>query len=130
MHAQLLAIVLRTWAALHAPKDAMIADAIAAAVERAHVFDRELLAATMATYSALESGNRMHPEAWSHDAREGQSCGIWQAPCTVVRHFDAPAQARYWVWCVTHSSLASVDSDPARAKRRLRLAHGVLVSMQ
>jgi hypothetical protein len=122
MRQHLLAIVLRAWTMLHATPDETISDAIVSAVEQAHIFDQDLAAATMAVYSALESGNRMHPEAWSWDAKAGRACGPWQEPCAIVRQWSAARQARYWVRCVRSSSLASVDSSPSRARRRLELA--------
>ncbi len=121
-HAALLATVLRVWSGLHATPDSTIAEAIATAVEGAHVFDAELLAGVMAVYSWRESGNRMHPEASSWDAAAGRSCGVFQTPCAITRHWSAADQARYWVRNVLHSSLGAVDSSPSRARKRVALA--------
>jgi hypothetical protein len=122
MKTELLAIVMRVWAGLHAQADRGIAEAIATAVDAAPVFDRELLAATMAVYSWRESGNTMHPEAHSWDASAGVSCGVWQEPCRVIRWWNAEQQARYWIRSVLSAGLASVDSDSARAAKRVRVA--------
>lgn len=127
MHEHLVAIILRVFSAMNAAPDRGIAEDLARAVEAAHVFDRELLASTIAVYAVDESGVRMHPEASSHDAKGGQSCGLLQEPCAFTRlHPTAAEQARWWVWCVTHSSLASVDSDAKRAADRLALATKLL----
>lgn len=119
----LLAIVLRVWAALHATPDDQIAAVIASEVEAQPIFDRELAAAVVALYVVRESGIRMHPEAYSWDAAAGVSCGLLQEPCAFVHvHPGAREQIRYWLSIVVHHGLAAVDSSPTRASRRVSLA--------
>lgn len=82
--------------------------------------------ALVATYVRLESGATIRPRPWSHDARDGQSCGILQLPCGFVARHTLAEQARWWLHCVEESSLADVDSSPARAVHRLELARAML----
>jgi hypothetical protein len=122
MQAELFALVMRVWGAMHALPDETIAQAIASACAQAYVFDRPLLAGTMAVYAVRESGISMHPIAWSHDALDGTSCGVWQEPCKIARFWNASEQAHWWVRNVVRYGLAAIDSDARRARERIEIA--------
>ena len=78
------------------------------------------------TYMRHESSGMLEPPPRSHDARDLTSCGPLQQQCWRVKD-KAPAQlVRMWLHDVAHSSLASVDSLPSRAKRRLDEARDAL----
>jgi hypothetical protein len=82
--------------------------------------------ATLALYAVLESGVSTHPRPQSWDAKMSISCGVWQMPCDVVDRLDLVGQARWWLASVRSRGLASLDSSPKRAARRLSEARALL----
>lgn len=105
-----------------------IADAIAIAVSEdgpRGFADLEVEASAMAVYAWGESRVRAHPPGESWDARAGVSCGPWQEPCSFARTATLVDQARYWLRELHAAGLASLDSSPTRARRRLALAIGL-----
>ena len=48
-------------------------------------------------FADLESGFNEWPKPFSHDARDGTSCGVFQLPCSFVRLHDLDEQAAQWV---------------------------------
>jgi hypothetical protein len=77
--------------------------------------------ALLVVYGARES-------SWQVNAvgDGGKSCGTWQQACSRVRGLSERDRARLWIWDLRHSSLAAVDSSPARASRRLAIARAAL----
>jgi hypothetical protein len=131
---QLRAIVFAVWSGIHpgaaTSGDApVIADAIAVAtaedLARGYV-DAPLEAAVLAGYAWAESRLRLQPPPDAWDARAGVSCGPWQLRCAWVRGMAPVDQARLWLRLLHASSLASLDSSPARAARRLAKASALL----
>jgi len=113
-------IILTIWMLLapgaqRLPSASPIADAIVSATTD----ERE--AALLALYAWRESSLR--PEVTGGG---GRSCGPWQMRCSAVRGLSLGAQARLWLSWVHASSLGSVDSSPARAAKRERLAASLL----
>jgi hypothetical protein len=47
-------------------------------------------------FADLESGFNEWPKPFSHDAKAGTSCGVFQLPCTFVRFHDLDEQAVQW----------------------------------
>jgi hypothetical protein len=82
--------------------------------------DPEACAALMTVYGARESSWR------AVYGDHGRSYGYWQEPAAIARQLDALGQARYWLRVLRESSLASVDSSPARARVRLALSRRLL----
>jgi hypothetical protein len=103
-----------------APIAAAIATACAEDAARGYA-DAPLEAAVMAVYAYRESSLR---PAVTGDG--GRSCGMLQMRCELVRGLDLTGQARLWLSLVHRSSLGDVDSSPARARRRTRLAARLL----
>ena len=128
MTARLFAIALRMWAVLHiATPDARdIASAIAL---EAH---DDYEAALVATYAAYESGVRMRPNAYSHDALAHESCGVLQLPCEWVEaHPTARQQVRRWLQIARlPGGVVSLDSSPSRAYRRFATAMLLLAQVR
>jgi hypothetical protein len=120
----LTATILALWALLapgaeRLPTARPIAEAIASASG-----GDERLAAILALYAFRESSLR---PGVTGDG--GASCGAWQMKCTLVRGMSLEQQARTWLTWVQASSLASVDSSPSRAARRVALAERLLVAV-
>lgn len=126
MRGHLLAIVLHVWSAIHASPNSEIADAIAQAVEEAHVFDAELVAASMAVSSWYESSNRIVPTPESWDSKAGRVCGPWQIRCGIAQ--TTLGQARAWIWLVVHGGLSCVSPSRKQAEKRLAEAQELLAN--
>ena len=47
-------------------------------------------------FAAAESGFNEHPKPFSHDSKDGTSCGVWQEPCHFVNSHSLEEQAAYW----------------------------------
>jgi hypothetical protein len=124
-----VAFVISLWTAVHPSFGhgvgrERIANALVEAMSEARVSSeftnsRELLA-TMAYYVARESNVNEYPAAFSWDAKAGVSCGILQEPCAFVKTHGLKEQALWWLKNVHDAGLASVDSDPKRAAKRLK----------
>ena len=121
--------ILLLWALLspgaeRLPTAAPIAEAIATACAEDAArgyFDAPLEAAVMAVYAFRESSLR---PGVTGDG--GGSCGVWQMKCSAARGLSLVGQARLWLSWVHASSLGDVDSSPARARKRVRLAARLL----
>ena len=96
-------LVLAIWTAAGVPTTAD-APAIASAVAQAVADDADNAPvytshaedlAVMAVYVVAESNVRVHPIAYSWDAKAGVSCGAFQVPCFVVRAQSLVGQAKY-----------------------------------
>lgn len=85
----------------------------------------ELEAALLAVYGARES-------SWQTGAvgDAGRSCGTWQQACARVAGLPERDRVRLWLYDLRHSSLASVDSSPSRARGREALAVRLLSTMR
>lgn len=82
--------------------------------------------ALVAVYIRHESSVMLDPPPVSKDARDLTSCGALQLPCSYVAKHGIARQIQYWLVNVQMSSLASVDSSPSRARRRLSEARDAL----
>jgi hypothetical protein len=92
--------------------------------------DAQELLNTMAYYVAKESNVSEYPIAFSWDAKAGVSCGILQEPCAFVKTHSLKEQGIWWIKSVHDAGLASVDSDPKRAKARKLEVKKVLEKIQ
>jgi hypothetical protein len=115
MFERLHIVVAIVWAALHAPRNTAIEDAIVTAVaedaDRGYV-DYGLEAAAMAFWSAKESGNQDTPPPSSHDAWAGRSCGFLQEDCSTLPR-TLLGQARKWLWLVHQGQRVCPESPLA-----------------
>jgi hypothetical protein len=67
--------------------------------------------AELITFAWYESGIDAQPKPWSHDAKDGTSCGYLQEPCAFVRAHSVLDQAREWVR-LRDASLAACGDGP------------------
>lgn len=83
------------------------------------------LRAVLTVYSHAESHWAINPKPCSWDSLAGVARGPWQ----LWYGGDAPLgdQARTWLHIVQQAGLASVDSSPARARKRAARAARLLV---
>lgn len=47
-------------------------------------------------FANAESGFNEFPKPFSHDAKDGTSCGVFQLPCTFTRNRSLDEQAKQW----------------------------------
>lgn len=111
----LRALVLTMMASLspHLPPDApVIADAIAVAVlteERPALASANLDLAALVDTAWEESRFRIEPRAYSHDAKDGTSCGAFQTACASLPR-TLVGQARKALWLIRLGAQSCPDS--------------------